>query len=82
MARLLQTLDEDGISGNGISISVQAHNQATDMVVDFSSVDFEQQVVDVVANSCAAYTSLITTQLKSVCLTSTALHLMLNFTRA
>jgi hypothetical protein len=42
MACLLQTLDEDGISGNGISISVQANNQTTDVVVDFSSVDFEQ----------------------------------------
>jgi hypothetical protein len=62
MARLLQTLDEDGIPGNGISITAQAHNQATGVIVDFASDDFEQQVMDVVANAGAAYTSLICAQ--------------------
>jgi len=62
MARLLQTLDEDGIPGNGISITAQAHNQATGVTVNFGSDDFEQQVADVVANSGAAYTSLISVQ--------------------
>lgn len=62
MARLLQTLDEDGILGNGISITDQAHNQATGVTVDFASENFEQQVVDVVANSGAIYTSLISVQ--------------------
>ena len=62
MARLLQTLDEDGMPGNGISITAEAHNQATGGTVDFTSDDFEQQVVDVVANAGAAYTSLISAQ--------------------
>lgn len=62
MARLLQTLDEDGMPGNGITITAQAHNQSTGVTVDFSSADFDQQVVDVVANSGAAYTSLISAQ--------------------
>jgi hypothetical protein len=48
MIRLLQTLDEYGFSGDGIRISVQAHNQTIYVVVDFSSVVLEQQVVDVV----------------------------------
>jgi hypothetical protein len=48
--------------GNGISITVQAHNQATGVTVDFSSIEFEQQVVDVVANSGAVYTTLISAQ--------------------
>jgi hypothetical protein len=62
MARLLQTLDEDGIPGNGISITHEAHNQATAVTVDFGSENFEQQVVDVVANAGATYTSLISVQ--------------------
>jgi hypothetical protein len=62
LARLLQTLDEDGISGNGISITSQAHNQATGVTVDFSSGNFEQQVADVVANSGAVNTTLIGVQ--------------------
>lgn len=59
MARLLQTLDQDGSSGNGITITDDVHNQAVGVTVDFASVDFEAQVMDVVANSGAAYTSLI-----------------------
>jgi hypothetical protein len=62
MARLLQTLDEDGSAGNGITITAQAHTQAMGAVVDFASVDFAQQVVDVVANSGAVYTTLISSQ--------------------
>jgi hypothetical protein len=59
MARLLQTLDHDGSSGNGITITDDAHNQAVGVAVDFASVDFAAQVMDVVASSGAAYTSLI-----------------------
>jgi len=62
MARLLQTLDEDGMPGNGISITAQAHNQAMGVTVDFASDDFEQQVVDLVANAGATHTSLISAQ--------------------
>jgi hypothetical protein len=62
MARLLQTLDEDGIPGNGISIADETHNQATGVTIDFGADNFEQQVVDVVANAGAAYTTLISSQ--------------------
>ncbi|MFT2091741.1 DM13 domain-containing protein [Paraglaciecola sp. 2405UD69-4] len=62
MARLLQTLDRDGISGNGITITDDAHNQARGVIVDFSSDDFDIQVEDIVANSGAVNTSLIEQQ--------------------
>jgi hypothetical protein len=59
MARLLQTLDLDGMPGNGITITDDMHNQAVGVTVDFASTEFDTQVMDVVANSGAAYTSLI-----------------------
>ncbi|MGJ8681298.1 DM13 domain-containing protein [Paraglaciecola sp.] len=62
MARLLQTLDSDGVAGNGITITDDAHNQATGVSVDFASADFDSQVMDIVANSGAVYTSLINAQ--------------------
>ncbi|MDU0353071.1 DM13 domain-containing protein [Paraglaciecola aquimarina] len=62
MARLLQTLDVDGMPANGITISDDAHNQAMGVTVDFASDDFAQQVESVVANAGAANTSLITSQ--------------------
>lgn len=62
LARLLQTLDEDGMPGNGITVTAQAHNQAAGVTVDFASNDFEQQIADVVANAGAVYTSLISSQ--------------------
>jgi hypothetical protein len=61
-ARLLQTLDEDGIPGNGISITAQADNQAIAVTADFAANDFEQQVTELVANLGAYYTSLISAQ--------------------
>ena len=62
MARLLQTLDNDGMPGNGITISAEAHNQANGVTVDFAALDFDQQVQDVVANAGAELTSLISAQ--------------------
>ncbi|MEP0355505.1 DM13 domain-containing protein [Paraglaciecola sp.] len=62
MARLLQTLDQDGITGNGITIADEAHNQATGVTVDFSSGDFVIQIEELVANAGAANTSLINEQ--------------------
>jgi hypothetical protein len=62
MARLLQTLDTDGTPGNGITISDDVHNQATGVAVDFGAADFDTQVMSVVANSGAVYTSLISAQ--------------------
>ncbi|MCF2950485.1 DM13 domain-containing protein [Paraglaciecola aquimarina] len=62
MARLLQSLDQDGIAGNGITISDNAHTQATGLTVDFASADFATQVEGLVANTGAVYTSLISAQ--------------------
>lgn len=62
MARLLQTLDQDGVAGNGIVITDDAHNQAMGLQVDFASDEFDQQVDALVANSGAAYTRLISSQ--------------------
>ncbi len=59
MARLLQTLDQDGMPGNGITITDNAHNQATGVTVDFSAANFAEQVQDVIANSGAVITTLI-----------------------
>ena len=53
IARLLQALDEDGDATNGISISAQAHTQATGMSVDFSASTFDDSVANLVANSGA-----------------------------
>ncbi|MFC3120072.1 DM13 domain-containing protein [Agaribacter flavus] len=62
MARLLQTLDQDGTPGNGITITDDAHNQANGVSVDFSSNDFDAQVNDVIANAGADKTSLISAE--------------------
>tara|TARA_R110001583_G_scaffold53742_1_gene165370 strand:+ start:1289 stop:2203 length:915 start_codon:yes stop_codon:yes gene_type:complete len=57
--RLLQSLDDDGDVSNGITIPPQAHLLATALNVDFSSTDFETQVSDLLANSGAVGTTLI-----------------------
>ncbi|MEP1382702.1 MAG: DM13 domain-containing protein [Paraglaciecola sp.] len=62
MARLLQTLDHDGIQGNGITITDEAHNQAVGVDIDFAATDFSSQVEDLVANAGAVNTSLISEQ--------------------
>lgn len=51
MLRLLQSLDTDGDASNGISLSTTVHEQATGLVVDFSSADFDNQVANLVAMS-------------------------------
>ena len=57
LSRLLQSLDSDGDVNNGISIDSSAAESASP--VDFSSSDFEQQVVNLVANSGSVNTTLI-----------------------
>ncbi|WP_024461978.1 hypothetical protein [Marinimicrobium sp. LS-A18] len=60
IARLLQTLDFDGDASNGIDIASQAADFAT--AVDFSAVDFDDQVADLVANSGSDNTALVTAE--------------------
>lgn len=62
MARLLQTLDQDGIPGNGITITDKAHSQAVGVDIDFAASNFALQVEDLVANAGAVNTSLISEQ--------------------
>ena len=50
IARLLQSLDEDGDATNGISLSDQAHLAGTGMGLNFSSGSFDLDVVNLVAN--------------------------------
>ena len=59
MLRLLQTLDQDGDLTNGINITSQAHEQANGLNVDFSSSDFDTQVTELVNNSGALNTQLV-----------------------
>lgn len=60
MARLLQTLDLDGMLDNGITISDTAHMMATGLQLDFFDATFDSIVTNLVANSGAVATSLIT----------------------
>lgn len=57
--RLLQSLDVDGNPDNGIEISDQAHTVADAMTVDFDDPDFDTAVTNLVANSGATRTALI-----------------------
>ena len=59
IARLLQSLDTDGDPTNGISISDMAHQSATGVTVDFSSPTFDNDVMNLVANSGSVTTTLI-----------------------
>lgn len=62
VARLLQSLDEDGDPENGITITDQAHVVAADIAeLDFSDPDFASatQVVNLIANSGSSNTSIV-----------------------
>ena len=59
LTRLLQSLDVDGDPDNGITLSDSAAANATGLSVDFGSADFDNQVVNLVANSGSVNTSLI-----------------------
>jgi len=52
-SRLLQSLDSDGNTANGISISDSTHTLAFGMQIDFADPDFDNMVASFVANSAA-----------------------------
>lgn len=61
VARLLQSLDQDGDPSNGITIPDAAHTNASGASLDFSAANFESDpvVTNLVANSGSVTTSLI-----------------------
>lgn len=59
LARLLQTLDADSNLSNGITITEAANASAAGLSVDFSSPDFDSQVVNLIANSGTNSTELV-----------------------
>ncbi len=59
LARLLQTLDTDGIPENGISLSDTASASATGLNLDFAADNFDASVVNLVANGGSINTSLV-----------------------
>lgn len=61
LARLLQTLDSDGVPGNGITITNSAHTAAAALSVDFSSPTFDAEVGSLVASGGGS-ASLVSTQ--------------------
>jgi len=60
--RLLQSLDLDGDATNGINIPAAAHELAKNLVVDFSSNNFDEQVANLVLMSGAVNTVLISSE--------------------
>ncbi|WP_170252869.1 DM13 domain-containing protein [Colwellia echini] len=59
LIRLLQTLDLDGDASNGIEITEQAHQLATNLNIDFSGDDFDQQVADFINQAGSAHQTLL-----------------------
>ncbi len=59
LTRLLQTLDVDANPENGITLSADAAASATGLTVDFASADFDNQVINLVANSGSQNVTLI-----------------------
>jgi hypothetical protein len=59
IARLLQTLDIDGDSANGITISDEAHVAATGMQLSFESATFDEDVINLIANAGSVQVSLV-----------------------
>ncbi|MBL4826771.1 MAG: DM13 domain-containing protein, partial [Spongiibacteraceae bacterium] len=59
MLRLLQTLDEDGVAGNGIVIASNVHSDAAGLTLDFTAPDFDSMVATLVANSGSPLVALI-----------------------
>jgi hypothetical protein len=51
MLRLLQSLDVDGDASNGIEISNTFHEVAEALSIDFSNIDFDEQLADFIAVS-------------------------------
>ncbi|MFQ3312977.1 MAG: hypothetical protein ACI9VO_001681 [Colwellia sp.] len=62
LLRLLQSLDLDGDTSNGIEITESAHQLAAQLNVDFSASDFPQQVAELVSQSGAVNQELISAE--------------------
>lgn len=61
MIQLLMSLDSDGDPSNGISITEATHTAAASLTtLDFSSVDFDTEVANLVADSGSTNTTLVT----------------------
>jgi len=59
LARLLQSLDSDSNPINGIELTEAARSSATGLSLDFSSPTFDDEVVNLVANSGSSNTTLV-----------------------
>ncbi|MBL4942551.1 MAG: DM13 domain-containing protein [Colwellia sp.] len=59
MLRLLQSLDIDGNANNGIQISSAAHDLAKELMVNFTDIDFDSKVANLVEMSGALNQQLI-----------------------
>lgn len=62
MARLLQSLDIDGIASNGIELNENIHTLAAQLNIDFTSDDFDDDVTQFVLENNAVNISLISPQ--------------------
>lgn len=73
IARLLQSLDQDGNPENGITISTEATVSAPSLDFDVSTAEFEgnAEVINLVANSGSVTTSLISAQAANAHLNNT-----------
>ncbi|MCO4800139.1 MAG: DM13 domain-containing protein [Colwelliaceae bacterium] len=63
MLRLLQSLDFDGDTDNGIQINQTAHDAAQNLDIDFSDADFDEQVVDLLFNNGGFYQELLSAEM-------------------
>lgn len=63
MLRLLQSLDFDGDTDNGIQINQSAHDAAQNLVLDFSDVSFDEQVTELLFNNGGFYQELLSAEM-------------------
>ena len=59
LLRLLQSLDNDGDSSNGIEITEASHQLASALNIDFAADNFDQQVADLISQNGAFNQTLI-----------------------
>ncbi|WP_185962636.1 DM13 domain-containing protein [Thalassomonas sp. M1454] len=62
LARLLQSLDVDGVAENGLEISAKSTELAANMEIDFSSTAFDMSVESLLIESAGVYQSLISAE--------------------
>ncbi len=63
LLRLLQSLDSDGDTSNGIEITETVHQLASSLNIDFSANDFEQQVTELLSQNGAVNQTLISAEI-------------------